>query len=371
MSELAIAVAMGIDKQDNKYEVSVQVVQPGEVASKKGNGSSTSVTMYKARAATVYEAIRKMTTDSPRKIYAAHLRILVIGEDLAREGVGKVLDLLSRDYELQTDFYIVVAKGTTAANTLHILTPLEKTPANKMYGSIDTSEKAWAPTSAITLNESGYVSDGIQPVLGGIRVVGDPKLGRVKENVETIEPRVRLVNSGLAVFRNDRLIGWLNDKQSKGYNYIMNHVKSTVGKVTCPHGGQVALEVLTSKAEIKASVHNGTPRILIELSVEENIGDVECRIDLTQTDNIHALEQEAEEVLEQVVMGVVEAAQTSFHTDIFGFDNAVHRADPQAWKSLKENWDHQFARLDVRVNAKVKIKRMGTVSNSFFEKAKE
>src|SRR4051794_14201842 len=113
LNELAISVALGIDKVDGQYQVTAQVVQPGEVAAKKGgNGGSAPVTMYQEKGVTTFEAIRKMTTISPRKIYAAHLRIVVFSEELAREGIGEALDLLSRDYELRTDYYLLVAKGT-------------------------------------------------------------------------------------------------------------------------------------------------------------------------------------------------------------------------------------------------------------------
>ncbi|MFP3338838.1 hypothetical protein R0J91_12705, partial [Micrococcus sp. SIMBA_131] len=108
MNELAIAVAYGIDKVDDDYLVTAQVVNPGEI--EQSGGFTTPVTVYQENADTLLEAFRRMTTIAPRRIYGSHLRILVIGEGLAKEGIGDVIDLLSRDPEIRNDFYIVVSR---------------------------------------------------------------------------------------------------------------------------------------------------------------------------------------------------------------------------------------------------------------------
>jgi spore germination protein KC len=372
LNELGISVAMGIDKVGTKYQVSVQVVQPGAVAEKKGSEGSP-VTLYTAMADTIFEAVRKITTESPRKIYSAHLQVVVLGENLAREGIGKAMDLLSRDYEFRTDFYILVAKGTTAQNVLSILTPLEKIPANKLYKSIEVSEKVWAPTAAVTSDEliTDLVSEGKHPVLSGVQVKGDIETGSKLENLKAILPSEKLQNTGIAVFRKDKLIGWLSEEESKGYNYILNHVKSTVGQLSCPQGGIIAFEVTKSKAIIKGSVRNREPQIKINLSVEQNVGEVECQIDLTKVEIINELEQKAQQKLQQIINHTIQAVQSKYKVDIFGFGEAIHRADPKAWKSLKKDWDKHFVELNVNIQVKVKIKRVGIITNSFFEKQKE
>lgn len=374
LNELAVSVAMGIDKVDGQYQVTVQVVQPGEVTAKKtGSGIMTPVTTYQAKGVTIFEAIRRMTADSPRKIYAAHLRVVVFGEALAREGIGDALDLLSRDYELRTDFYLLVARGTTADRALEILTPLEKIPANKMFDSIETSEKVWAPVMGVTLDKfiTDYNSKGKHPVLSGIRTSGDVEVGKTKGNLETVRPAAQIRNTGLAIFRKDRLIGWLNEEESKGYNYLLNHVKSTVGHVACPESGNLALEIVRSKAKMKAYVKNGSPRLGVEINVEENVGEVQCRIDLTQVKVVRELERTAEQRLKEIVERTIEAARTKYKTDFLGFGNALHRSDPGAWKALQGEWDTMFEHAVVDVSVNVKIKRSGTITNSFLEERRD
>src|SRR5699024_7954334 len=88
LNELGITMALGIDKIENEYVVSAQVVVPSEVSMKASTGRSA-VTLYKASGDTIYEAFRRMTKNSPRKIYPGHLQILVLSEDLAKEGIAE------------------------------------------------------------------------------------------------------------------------------------------------------------------------------------------------------------------------------------------------------------------------------------------
>ncbi|WP_308639811.1 Ger(x)C family spore germination protein [Paenibacillus silvisoli] len=374
MNELAISLAMGIDWIGNEYVVTVQVVQPSQVVVQKGGGGTeTPITLYKSQGKTIYEAIRKMTTASPRKIYAAHLRVLMFGEAMTRRGIGDTIDLLSRDYELRTDFYLLIARGTTAARALNIMTPLEKIPANKLFKSIETSEKAWAPVMSVTLDDfaNDVVSKGKNPVISGIRVTGTEEVGSSTDNLKTIRPKALLENDSMGVFRNDRLVGWLNEEESKGYNYIISNVHSTVGHVSCSDGGYLAIEVLRADSKMKGNYINGRPKLAVDLRVEENVGEVECRIDLTKLSSIQELEKRAEERLTGIITRSLEAGQKKFKSDFFGFGNVIHRSNPGVWKTIQKDWDEHFAEAEFDIKVEVKIKRTGTITNSFMEEKEE
>lgn len=367
LNELAIEMAIGFDKSGNKYRITSQVVQPGEVAAKEGGTGRTPVMTYQATAATPFEARRKMTTMSPRKIYASHIRMVVISEELAKDGIGKFMDFLSRDHEHRADFFIVIAKGTSAANVLKIVTPLEKIPANKLFDSLKTSEKVWAPTSGVTLHEliSDLVSKGKHPVLTGLKVAGSQKIGETKHNIEVISNPARLQYTGLGVFRKDKLIGWLNESESKGYNYITNNVNNTVGDIRCPTGGIAMLEVIRSKSVMTGKVSNGKPEAGVDIRIEANVGEVECKsLDLTQAKTINEMEAIGEQTVKKFVEQTIQKVQKKYKTDIFGFGEVIHRSDPQYWRNAQKNWDQQFAELPVNVKVDIKIRRTGTISQS-------
>ncbi|WP_336776866.1 Ger(x)C family spore germination protein [Paenibacillus sp. MMO-58] len=373
LNDLAIAVAIGIDKDgENQYQVSVQVVDPGEVAANNRTMTRTPVTFYQARGRTIFEAIRKMTTVSPRPIYSAHLRMLVIGEELAKEGIGDALEYMSRYYEHRTDFYIAIARETTAASTLKILTHLEAIPANQMYSSLLNSQKQWAPTASITLDQliMDIVSKGKQPVVTGLRLRGDREKGESRESVESIASPAHLQYSGIAVFNQDKLVGWLNQSESRGYSVIHNDVHNTVGVIKCPDGGRMTIEVIRSKTISKAKFVNGEPEIHLAIRTEASIGEVLCKIDLTQKSSIYELEHKSEEAIKGYVQKTIDQVQEKYKVDIFGFGDVVHRANPAYWKNVENDWDTVFQKIPVKIDVVVNIRQTGTVNNSFMQEIK-
>ncbi|WP_152396083.1 Ger(x)C family spore germination protein [Paenibacillus guangzhouensis] len=373
LNDLAIVLALGVDKIGDQFEVSVQVVGPREVSAKGGGGQSSPVVTYHAVGETVIEAIRRMSTITARKTYYSHIRMLILGEKLAKEGIKDALDIMSRDHEFRTDFFVAVAKGTTARNILGFFTPLELVPANKLYNSLETSQKNWAPTLQVHLDEliDSLTSTGTNPTLTGIRIQGDAQMGRLKENSRRIDPPALLEFSGIGVFNKDKLIGWLNESESIGLNYIMDHVKSTINVIRCPQGGKIANEVINSHTKVSGHVVNGEPQIRVKIELEQNVADVGCKLDLTKQQTMHELNQRTSKNVLDRVQKVIRTAQDTYNIDFLGFGDTIRRDQPQLWKKYEQRWDSYFKRLKVTVNVKVKTRRLGTVSNSFLQEMKE
>jgi len=372
LSDLAISVGMGFDKKGDEIQVTIQVVNPSEVASKKGATGNLPVTIYQATSATIFEALRKIATESSRRVYASHLRMLVISEEIAKEGITPILDGISRNHEMRSDFYIVVARATSAESVLKILTPIEKIPSNKLFSTLEMSEKVWAPTAKVKLDSliSDLQTEGKDPVLTGIVIKGDPEKGSDKDNISDVAPKASLAYSGLAVFKKDRLAGWLNEKESKGYNYISDKVKSTIGHLVCPEGGVIALEVLRAKTKVIGTVNGGKPRMVVDTVIEEDVGEIQCKIDIMDPAQVAELEKGAQKEVEGIMQAAIQKAKM-FKADIFGFGQAVYRGSPKYWKNHKDDWMDQFEELPVQVNVEVKIRRLGTVNDSLLLKSKE
>jgi spore germination protein KC len=371
LDELGIAGAIGIDKVDDQYKVSVQVLNPSEIAAQTRT-TRTTVSTYSITGETIFEALRKMTTKAPRKTYVSHVRVVVFGEELAKDGIKNVLDFLSRDYEFRTDFYIIVAKGETAENVLKVLTPVENIPPNKMYSSLEISERYWAPTKGVNLDEliSNIISDGKNPVLTGISILGDPEEGNSIDNVQRVASPTTLQYTGIAAFKEDKLVGWLNMDESKGFNNITDNVTDTVFGVSCGDG-QAVLEVIRSRTKVTGKMEGGIPKIKIDLTSEANIGEVTCGLDITKKESIIELQKKAEAYFKENIEIAINKAKEDFGSDIFGFGEAIHRGDPKSWKSVKDNWDETFKNVSVDIMVNVDIRRTGTVIGAFEKGKKE
>ncbi len=338
LDELAITMAIGVDESDVGYLVTAQVVVPLEV-SIEGNTGNSPITQVRAEGETVSEAIRKLAKIVPREIYPGHLRILVISETVAEKGIGEIVDYFSRNWEMRSDFYVVVAKEMTAEEILNVSTAIETIPANSMFNMLNVAQETWSSTRGIHINDliSDIGSDGKEAVVTGIEVIGDEELGSSKKNVETITPKARLRLLDLGVFKKDKLVGWLTEEESIGYNKVSNQVKSSVTTLSCPEGGTMAIEMVRANSEIKAKINNGTPEVEVKIKTEGNIAEVDCQIDLMKAENITKLEKLYSEKVKEVMQKSITTLQEDFNADIFGFGEAVHRADAKVWKKLESN----------------------------------
>ncbi len=262
LDELGIAVAIGIDKNDNdEFVLTVQVINPSEIATDAPT-TRPPVSSYTATGKTLFEAFRKMTTKSPRKMYLSQLRLLVFGSKIADEGIMQALDLLYRDHEYRTSFYITVAKNANVQDILSVITPYEKIPANKIMNSIDSVEKSWGVGKSVSIDEviSTIRSTGESPVMSGILLEGKEEIGTNISNVENVDAPTKVQIDDLAVFNKDKLVGWLTENESKGYNYATGNVNSSIVTHPCEDDeGSLSIEILRSQASTDVKMKNGKP----------------------------------------------------------------------------------------------------------------
>jgi spore germination protein KC len=372
MNDIAIVAGIAVDKADGKYLLSAQILNPGQMSEQQGQGGGVPVTTFATEADTIHEGIRKLTAVSPRKLHFSHIRIFVLGEEIAREGIRNVLDLLLRDQELRPDFYVAVAKAAKAVDILSTFTTLEKVPAEKLYKGLETSEKYWAPSVGVHLDDliKALISEGRQPVLMGLEISGDVRKADKEENTKAIRPKAILRYSSLGVFKEDKLIGWLNEDESRGYNFIVDNVNQSVTDISCPQGGKLVVELMHTKTKLKAKFAEGKPELEIRIDAEGNVSEVECQIDLSKTKSIYELEKRAEQRIQGYVEAAVRKVQTGFKSDIFGFGEAMHRDQPKHWKAIKNEWEQLFTTVSVHPNVDVKLRRTGKIGKSFIQEIK-
>jgi spore germination protein KC len=369
VNTLAITACIGIDKVEKGYLVTDQVINPKAIASKRVTNESP-VYLYSTEGVDLDETIRRLTTQSSRKIYNAHLRMVVFGENIAKDGIKDILDYFLRNYQYRTDFYFVVAKDTTAHEVLSVLTPLDTIPGIEMYNSLKISSEEWASTNSIRIIElvNSIIADGKNPVITGIEITSSEINTKSTEALKQNHEPNKLLYASLGAFKKDKLVGWLDEDESKGYKYITGNVKSTVGYAYYGDKVKISSEVLNAKSVIKASLVNGKPDIDVEINAKINVKAIDGEFDISKEENKKRLIEIDENKIKLFCNKVVSKAQKDLKTDIFGFGEAIHRKYPEMWAKIKDNWNNEFVDLPVSITVKVKINQIGQITKPFFIK---
>ncbi|OQB14322.1 MAG: Spore germination protein B3 precursor [Firmicutes bacterium ADurb.Bin193] len=339
---------------NNKVMLSVAV---GKVSSAGGNekeqGSEKSdeVMAIKSKGQTVFEANRQLTRYSQKDVNWGQNDYIIIGEEAARDNVLKYLEFFIRNHENRLTVDVVVAKGSTGEEITEAARFNKGDLAESLSNLFDDAG-ALSITRRIDLTEfinqlNSRYSAAIAPSL---------KLNdSVAKNADN-EPHPLLEPSGMAVFKNARLIGFLDEIQSRGLNYITNNIMSTVIVVPDINGNLVSLEVLKAKAKLKTKVESDKVSIIIELSLASNIDGISASDDIIKKESLKDLENKQAEVVRQEIESVIAFAKEN-NADFLGFGDTVFHQHPVKWEKTKEKWEEIFPQTSVEIKIKSKIER--------------
>lgn len=178
LNDLAIVSAIGVDMNEKgEYIITSQILNPKKENSSGSGGSSSKessdIVVYNSTSMTVQNAIRNIVDESPRKLYLAHMELLLISEKVARQAnILDTLDFFIRNNEGSNDFMLVITKGTNPQKVLEILTPLETNPAKNIKDSISATNeyKGICTDKTLSENMSMFLKDGQGAVLTSIEV---------------------------------------------------------------------------------------------------------------------------------------------------------------------------------------------------------
>jgi spore germination protein KC len=378
LTDLAFVMAIGVDKgKDEKFELSFQFVIPANVSTGQsgGVGKGLPIAVAMSRGNTITEAARNVTKIVGRQVYYAHTNLVVISEEIAKEKdlLLDVFDALTRDPEFRRTTQLVITRENTAMDILSTLTLLEKLPVNKIVKQIETSESMLGEDIEVNVDDfiSGIVSSGKEPIVTGYMVTGNIAKGKSEGNIQKSVPDAFLKADGLAIFRDGELIGWINNETARGALWILDKIKSTgINLDWKDKKNAINYAPIRSKTKVSVTFKNGKPVIHINVENEGWISEANIAVDLTNPKELEKIENEASKNIRKEILSSVEAVQKQ-KTDIFGFGERVHRANPGLWKKFEGNWNERFAELEVNVKVNSYIRRGGVRTNPFWSSLKK
>lgn len=362
LTDIVITSALGISKTENGYMVTMQIINTQKTETGSAGGSNQpKFIVYQKEGKTLQEAFRNVVLESPRRLFVNHISLLVIDENLAREGIKNVLDIFARDTEFRKQFLVVVSKNSDK-NILETQTPLETINAKSIQDSITADLNYLGVAKEITLELllERYINDKKEIVIPTVIMQGNASTGENVENLEETDSEARVLIDSLAVFKEDKMIGTLSLEESIAANYIDNEIKNTIISHQCEDGNYMAIEVIDSKTKNKVSKKND--KISISIQAKANINEINCAIDLTKNKNITKLEKEIGAQLKKEIEGTIHTVQNTYNSDIFGFQELIYKTDPKYFYSLKdETDDNVLKKLQFEVDVNIQLIAKGNL----------
>ncbi len=341
LDDVNIVSGLAIDKKEDKYIFTVETIKPGV-----GKKTKTRAELISAEGETPLDAGRNLIFKSGKNLYWAHAKAFIISEEIAKEGIVPVLDVVNRDPQIRSDMWVFVSKSKMAKDILLGKDPLHDTMAerlNDMAKAQKSTSKYRATELWKLIHELG--TKGISSTLPGVNKGMENKI---------LNPEI----TNTAVFKEDKIIGWLNKEETicmllvkgelKGGLLIVENVES--------ENTNVALEIYSSKTKVKPIIKEKDLVMKININMEVDIAEITSDKDLISKKEREKLKKEAEECARKKIKEVIKKVQRKYDSDIFGFASVVRRENPNLWKKINKNWDTIFRNLDTFVDIEIDIK---------------
>ena len=354
MEKTGLVALMGIDMASgNRYRVTVAVINPlGLPTPTGGTAGGTPELLRSAVASTTAEAVRRLSATTYLNLDFTHVKGIVVSEQVARMGLAAPLEFMARSPQFLETSWLYVAHGESAATILS--DSQQMTPD---AGEVLAGTTAWAQHLF-----PGY-ADRLFTFLNQMQTVGDePATAGV--GVDTSQgkgPTLAFRLTGTAMFRADRLVGWLDESQTFGWLVATGRAKQQTFVAPASDGGAFTLQLLGVRRRIRITHGASGPQAEIRVDVKVAVVATErAPADFWASPAAsQVVRASAVEVLTTDIRAALQVAQSA-GADIFSLGEYVRVQDPADWYRMRGRWNTSaFGHMPASVQVVVNISALG------------
>nr|WP_282580216.1 Ger(x)C family spore germination protein [Natroniella sulfidigena] len=367
--EHAIVIAGGYDydPETELYQMIFQMASPLGLAGGEfeGEGGDERFWTVSAWGHSIYDALANLRQKTSRNILFAHSLIYMVSERMAyHKGVLPVANTIARSRESRRVMVLAVVKGNDVKELLSTEIPLESANALGVMNLIDLTVENVGGTARENTNDffKKFGQPGYQPYLGALKFKREEDEGA--EEMADPGRSAPIMISGAYLFDNGKAVGYANDRQTRGINWVKGEINSANLFVPYPRDEEIEVDirVLRADSEIKPVIKDGRPRIEVEVNARGIIVNTSGPTSFKEESEItRRIERRMAQVIENDINQGLEKAQ-SVKSDVFGFGFAFYRIKPKVWAELEEDWKSTFAQLPVDIDVKATVVRSGVVN---------
>ena len=228
-----------ISGQNDRLFVTFQFT-PGGSHSESGSTEKSDLVLNSVEASTIDSAINLMNAYMAKELSLSHARLIVFSEEVAYEGISKEIYSLTNDSQTRPSTNIIVSKNKARDYLKNSESPLENL-ITKHYQIFPNSSRytGYVYDSTLGVFLDNLVSDTIQPVaiLGGVNnnkessLNNSAEISNIKSTDTTFVGDNSTENIGIAVFKDDKLIGELSALDTLCLSILRKQVNSFLSSV--------------------------------------------------------------------------------------------------------------------------------------------
>lgn len=379
VDDLAIVLSVGLDRVRGTEPIllTVQIVNtsakgPG---GEGGGGQDTPFITLTSQGKSLLDAERNLAKTSSRKLFFSHNKIVVLGKNFTASDISEAMDYIQRNREFRRTNLIVVAEQT-AKEVLETKLDMEKLPALGLHDMLVSKNQPFiypVNINEFLLNLKTDIGVSYAPVVSlqdvtqGSNVKQEQAVGKQGES-SGAKGSAKLHLDKMAIFKNNRLVGTLNEQESIGFLWLNNKLKRDTVVIPFP--------LAEEDKEISVEIFKGSSKIIPHITDKGITMEIVCtgEAELREAGNLSAqlkdlqmyrqLEQETEKILKAQVEQTIVRAQHDLKADFIGFGNQIHNYNPTEWRLIKADWDQRFPEIQYAITFHVTMRKAGIIKGS-------
>lgn len=316
MDNMVHVVGLGIEKtQEGEYKVSVEIV-----TSEKSQDGAVSPQIASANGKTMLEAISNTRGLVAKRLSFAHLQVIIFDEDVAREGLGTLVESLLQYNEIAINTYCMVSVDCTPSEVLATDALTVRAQSFELQSTlVDKLGYQGATTTSLLTLHSNIHETGTTTVL--------PLVHRIPQGEKAI---VDLY--GGAVFAVDRMKGQLTREEAQIYLLSTTGTNYRIIAIPTSNGYESAL-ITDSHAKINTTLVDGGIEVsfIVELKIS-SIGNEPGNKSASE------LGQEIRAYFENGILQLAARAWNEMDCDLYEISTKLYRRYPNA-KETVADWE--------------------------------
>ncbi|MDF2652574.1 MAG: hypothetical protein K0Q73_8379 [Paenibacillus sp.] len=357
LDTLAFVQGVAIDEsEDGKdIELTIQFYRPMAGSKQQAGGPTReSYINIKTRDKSLFEAIRDMTIHIGRKAQWSHMRVLIIGEEIARKrNIGEILDFFSRDHEPRATISVMIGKDKAELYLKKGKPFVETSMGQQLRESEHVAYKFTGKSLKTSFIDLMLELKGETGVAAVPYVYFDPK------NIPISSPV-----TGLALMKKGKLVHVLPPKKIESLLMLMDEYRTGILQVECPGESKKkmkkveAVEVSTLKTKLKLKIMGDSVAVHVSTKVDGYFGELICT-NLKTPEDVEKFNKSVQKVIEQDIKSTLLLIQEQ-KMDVLGIGNRIFRKDPALWYRLKPDWEERFHDIAFTIEVKANIFNTGS-----------
>ena len=339
LSGLMFVAGIALDRVDGGVQATLELVL---VSSDKSSGQRA--VHVSGEGADAGAAIYNCAHEFPGSLYLGHCQAVIVGEETAREGIADIVSFILQNQSLLPTTTIFVAKGMTGGEMI------QKEP---LSGGV----LSFSLNTFLTSAYQGGMGSVARTTIAIHNAMHAPGHGAVAaalsaDGEEDAPPQF----DGLAVFRRDKLAGFLTPRESNLLSLLRGAPKNVV--LEEPSGGASAL-VESSRLQYAPRLDAETPALDMTLSVRASLihapqtGDAPAPAVTAQQEEMFSA------CLERELGALLQKLQKTLRCDLAGAFEALAFHSRTKAVRVSEDWEDVYPDMEGSLSAEVSVVNAG------------